>query len=703
MAQNARMAMSTDFLEAFAKLPSAQQKGVRMLIAKFEANPRSPGLNYESIKAARDSNMRSLRVDQDYRAIVLRPNKGDTHLLLWADKHDKAYAWASRHECGVNPETGAIQIYSPAPGVREPQANQAIAAASLPGGPFASLKPRQLMRLGVPAAMAEEVRAARGEEAFDALKDRLPLEAHDSLFYYLAGDSYEKVVRDREISDDEVDTTDFGKALLRDETRSRFVLVHDEVELEAMLNAPLERWRVFLHPSQRRLVERDWNGPIRLLGAAGTGKTVVAMHRARWLARKSPGSKKVLFITFNRNLAIDIRNNLRQICSADEFKRIEVKNLDAWVYGFLKRSSYEFQIVYGRDKDAWDQARHFQPSGIDLPKGFFEAEWEHVVQANGVTSEEDYKRVSRVGRGVRLSRAGRAEVWKVFEEYMLQLAGRGLKEIEDAYRDAVALIKAGKSDQKYSAVIVDEAQDLGSQAFRLIRSLVPNAVNDLFITGDGHQRIYGRKVVLGQCGIDIRGRSRKLRLNYRTTEQTRAWAARLLAGRSIDDLDGGSDNNSGIRSLTKGPEPLLRNFDTREQQVEAIVQYLKNLPEPECRLADTCIVVRTNVERAAIEESLRAEGLDVVQIDRDSDDRQEEGVRLATMHRVKGLEFERIVLASMNANLVPLKRSVDAAGDNTNRTAAETMERALVYVAASRAKKELLVLSYGSPSPLLGG
>ena len=210
-------------------------------------------------------------------------------------------------------------------------------------------------------------------------------------------------------------------------------------------------------------------------------------------------------------------------------------------------------------------------------------------------------------------------------------------------------------------------------------------------------------MVLGRCGIDIRGRSRKLRLNYRTTEQTRAWAARLLESRSIDDLDGGSDNNSGIRSLTKGPEPLLRNFDTCEQQVEAIVQYLKNLSEPECRLADTCIVVRTNVERAAIEESLRAEGLDVVQIDRDSDDRQEEGVRLATMHRVKGLEFERIMLASMNANLVPLKRSVEAAGDSTDRVAAETMERALVYVAASRAKKELLVLSYGSPSPLLGG
>ena len=703
MALTARMAMSTDFLEAFARLPSAQQKGVRALIAKFEANPRNPALNYEAVKSARDSNMRSLRVDQDYRAIVLRPNQGDTHVLLWADKHDRAYAWASRHECGINPETGAIQLYTPGPALQAAPAGQGSAAVEKEGtGPFARLRTRQLMRLGVPEAMVLEVREARGEGDLDELEKRLPLEAYDGLFLYLAGESYEKIIRDRETSHEDVDTTDFSKALLRDESQARFVLVHDEFELEAMLNAPLEKWRVFLHPSQRRIVERNWNGPVRLLGAAGTGKTVVAMHRARWLARKSVDSRKVLFITYNRNLAADIQQNLRQICGPDELRRIEVKNLDAWVYGFLKRHSYEFQIVYGRDDQAWKQALDFRPSGVDLSDEFFQAEWEQVVQANGVSSEQEYKRVSRVGRGVRLNRAQRIQIWKVFEEYILQLTDRGLKEVEDAYRDAVSLIASERLELGYSTVIVDEAQDLGSQAWRLIRSLVPRGANDLFLTGDCHQRIYGRKTILGRCGIDIRGRSRKLRLNYRTTEQTRAWAARLLEGRSIDDLDGGSDDNSGIRSLTRGPEPLVRAFDTREQQAEAIAQYLSSVQGTEDRLADVCVVARTKAERDAIRDSLQAKGLNVVVIGRNSDDREAGGVRLATMHRVKGLEFERVILASVNAGLVPLKWHMDSSSDEVERVDSETMERALVYVTASRAKKELIVLSYGAPSPFLG-
>lgn len=701
MALKARMAMSTDFLEAFAKLPSAQQRGIRTLIAKFEADPRSSALNYEAIRAARDPKMRSLRVDRDYRAIVLQPDQGNTHLLLWADKHDQAYAWASRHECHVNAETGAIQLYAPDPNAPTPPAEREGPEDSGPAGPFARLKARQLMRLGVPAAMVPEVQAARGETDLDTMQARLPPEAYDGLFYYLAGDSYEQIVRERETPAEAVDPTDFAAALLRDDSRARFVLVEDELELEAMLNAPLQKWRVFLHPSQRRTAERDWNGPVRLLGAAGTGKTVVAMHRARWLARRARAAAKILFVTYNRNLATDIRRNLRQICSAEELERIEVTNLDAWVYAFLKRRNYESRIVYGRDESAWQQALGFKPDGLDLSDGFFEAEWEQVVQPHGVSTEEEYKRVSRVGRGVRLNRKDRVKVWRVFEEYLLQLMDKGLKEVEDAYRDATALIGVEPPQPGYSSIIVDEAQDFGAQAYRLIRSLVPAGRNDLFITGDCHQRIYGKRTVLGRCGIDIRGRSRKLRLNYRTTEQTRAWAARLLEGRSIDDLDGGRDDNSGIRSLTKGPEPLLRFFDSPEEQTAAIAQYLQGLDGGEDRLATVCVVARTTAERDRLAEAIRQEDLEVVLIDREGDEHSVAGVRLATMHRVKGLEFDRMILASMNANLVPLKAAADAARDRGESAIAETRERALVYVAASRAKKELLVLGYGEPSVFL--
>ena len=279
-----------------------------------------------------------------------------------------------------------------------------------------------------------------------------------------------------------------------------------------------------------------------------------------------------------------------------------------------------------------------------------------------------------------------------------------MKEVDDAYRDAAALLRADSAGSSYAAVVVDEAQDMGAQAFALIRAIAPAGHDDLFIAGDGHQRIYGRnRVVMGRCGIDIRGRSRKLRLNYRTTEETRRWAAHLLAGSDIDDLDGGSDDNKGIRSLTRGPEPMLKRFDTREEQIESLVNHLKVLQTSGEALRAVCIVARTTGERNAIEQHLRALDVEVEVIERDTvDDAAHAGVRVATMHRVKGLEFERVVMASMNEGLVPVSSVIAGKGDDTARESAETEERSLVYVAATRAKKELLVFSYGTPSPYFG-
>ena len=699
MASPATMAMSSDFFSAFARLPSRQQRRVSQLISKFERNPTSPGLNYERVRRAQSPNVRSLRVDKGYRAIVHQAPRGAGHLLLWVDKHDKAYEWAARHRCDINPETGAIQIYVPTP-VSEPMVSQ---RPYRPKGPFADLRHRELVRLGVPEAMVNEVHSVQGDglDAIDRMESRLPDEAYEGLFYYLTGDSYETIIRKREVSLEPVDPDDFTAALMRRESQSRFVVVTDQNQLEAMLNAPLEKWRVFLHPEQRTLVNRNWNGPVRVLGAAGTGKTVVAMHRAKWLASSEQDFRKILFITFNRNLATDIEQNLRQICSAEEMDRIEVRNLDAWVYGFLRRNSYRFEIRYGRDNDEWRAALNLRPNDLGLPKAFYEAEWKHVVQANGVQSLSQYKRVSRIGRGTPLTRSARTKVWPVFEEYRQRLEVKNCREMEDAFGDAVEMFRSGELRPPYSSVVVDEAQDLSTQGFRLIRCLAPEGRNDLFIAGDCHQRIYGRKTVLGRCGINIRGRSRKLRLNYRTTEQTRAWAARLLEGRHIDDLDGGIDDNRHIRSLTEGPKPLVRNFDTPDEQWSAVVEYLSRVQQQGSDLKDVCVVARTLAARDQAKEAIVAGGISVVLIENKGDDRKARGVRVATMHRVKGLEFERVVLVSMNRNLVPPTRAMREAADEAEVEDTETRERALVYVAASRAKKELLVLSYKEPSAFL--
>ena len=694
------MAMHVEFLSAFGRLPRAQQRGVRNLISRFNADPTASGLNYERIQGAADPNMRSLRIDRDYRAIVARPERGRVHMLLWADKHDDAYSWATRRRCDINPATGAVQVYLPQ--ADAPAAAQE--AAEKPPGAFAALKDRELMRLGVPQAMLAEVRGVADEHALDAIQVRLPTEAYEALFLLLAGESYEQLVRERE-APEAVDTGDFEAALKRPESQMRFAVAADEMELEAMLNAPLERWRVFLHPSQRRVVERDWNGPVRLLGGAGTGKTVVAMHRARWLVRNHPESR-VVFTTFTRNLAADIEHNLGAICAPEEMKRIEVTNLDRWVVRFLKMRRYEFSLQFNRNPEAWQIALDAKPPALDLPDAFFEDEWVQVIQAADVQDKQAYLRVSRTGRGTRLARSERALIWPVFAEYRAQLAERGVKEVDDAYRDAAALLAAEPPAAgdfgNYDAVIVDEAQDMGAAAFRLLRAIAPGSRNALFITGDGHQRIYsGRRVVLGHCGIDIRGRSRKLRLNYRTTEQTRRWAAGLLAGRDIDDLDGGADDNRGIKSLTRGPEPQLAHFATREEHDAHLLACVRDLQAQGQPLRGICVATRTSAERDAAAEALAGE-IEHLVVGRGADDGGQDGVRVATMHRVKGLEFDHMVLASVNAGLMPLRQRGKAA-DAVADAHMETEERSLLYVAATRAKKSLTCLSFGTPSRFLVG
>ena len=692
------MAMSADFLTAFARLPGAQQRGVRSLIARFNNDPTASGLNYERINGAKDPNMRSLRIDGSYRAVVYKAKRGDVHMLLWADKHDDAYAWATRRRCDVNPESGAVQVYLPQEGALA----ESTPASTEHAGAFASLKDRELMRLGVPQAMLPEVRGIADVDALESIQERLPEEAHDALYLYLAGDSYEDLVRERE-TPQTVDVEDFAAALQRPESQMRFAVVADEMELEAMLNAPLARWRVFLHPSQRRLVERDWNGPLRVLGGAGTGKTVAAMHRARHLARTLPEGR-ILFTTFTRNLAEDIEHNLGAICSPQELERIEVTNLDRWVARYLRSERYRFQLQFGRLAEAWRIALDARSPELNLPDAFYEDEWEQVVQADAVADRKAYLAVSRAGRGTRLNRTKRALIWPVFEEYRAQLAERGVKEVDDAYRDATALV-AGVAMERpnYAAVIVDEAQDMGAPAFRLLRALAPPGRNGLFIAGDGHQRIYGgRRVVLGRCGIDIRGRSRKLRLNYRTTEQTRLWATALLTGRDIDDLDGASDNSHGIRSLTRGPEPRIAHFDTREEHNAHLLACIGKLAAGGEPLRGVCVAARTGAERDAAAKALRDGGFEcaVLGSSTTDDEQRADAVRAATMHRVKGLEFDHVLLASVNSGLVPLRARGEAA-DATAKENAETEERALLHVAATRARKSLTVLSFGRQSRFL--
>lgn len=705
-----QVAIFDEFLDAFARIPRAQQKKVSKFLRRFREDPTSASINYESISRFADPNLRTVRIDLDYRAIVLRPEQGNVYVLLWVDHHDEAMRWAENKRVAIHPETGSIQVL-PGGDAGDRGDGGAAPAVVTPPAPavtslFDGVRDRELLRLGVPEVLLPRVRALGDREGLEALAATLPPEAFEALYWLAEGESLEEVERAMAVSAEAaVDTTDFEAALRRDASKRRFAVVEDDAALTAMLDAPLEKWRIFLHPSQRQLVERRWNGPVRVLGGAGTGKSVVAMHRAAYLAEKvftGPGDR-ILFTTFTRNLAADTAANLARLCSPEALARIQVVHIDKWVINLLRRAGYRYEIKW------WGLGAALEPlwrnalalgAGLGRPDSFYRDEWEEVVQAQGCESWEDYKRASRSGRGVRMSRQQRKAVWPVFEEYRHQLEKHGFREPEDALRDAAALVRQGKVRVALRSIVVDEAQDMSTNAFRLLRAVIPEErPDDLFIVGDGHQRIYRKRVVLSQAGINIRGRGRRLRINYRTTDEIRRYAVALLEGADFDDLDAGADSTSGYRSLTHGEVPEARELPSFEDEVEAIAEWLTGT-----ELAKACLVARTHALVKRYADALEDRGIATREVQRHvADDPGRPGLRVATMHRVKGLEYDRMVIAGLSEEAMPFKLRLDRSEDPLVRHEAEIMERALLYVALTRARKAALVTAHGKLSEWVAG
>ena len=470
-----------------------------------------------------------------------------------------------------------------------------------------------------------------------------------------------------------------------------------------MLAEPLEKWRVFLHPSQRRLVERHYNGPIRVLGGAGTGKTVVAMHRAKFLATHLQDSEKILFTTYTANLVNDIRENLRKICTVEEMRKIEVINLDAWVARFMREQDFSYSIRYDSDiEKIWEQAIIFAGNGSEMPAQFYMDEWRNVVTAHETFTKEAYMKVARVGRGIRLDRRRRVQVWNVIKEFQALMEDKQVRDTETAMYECRQLLKKERNNRRYAAIVVDEAQDLSMNAFRLLRAIAgPESENDLFIVGDAHQRIYKNKVVLSRCGVNVRGRSNRLRINYRTTEEIRKHAFGLLKGISFDDLDGGLDDADIDRSLMHGMEPVIKSFDLQSEEFDYLTNEIKCLIEKGSSQRSICVVARTNRLLDEYRAALNKIGLRTYEIKRSkSDDRYFEGIRLATMHRVKGLEFRHVFVVAANNRIIPLQAAISTT-DQTAKQESVTSEKSLLYVALTRAQKSAYITNFGKISPFI--
>ena len=662
------VAISSDFLTAFSKLPRQIQGKVTEFINKFRINPKSSGINLEKLPSI-DKNIRSVRIDNTYRGIVVYQEESSVYLLLWVDHHDEAYEWAKRKTCRVNSKTGTLQVFD-VQNVEVTEDTKTSTTSTI----FGDLTNEVMIELGAPQDLIPFLKSILDKESFNANKDKLPSDVYENFSWIAEGFDPKEIIDmiKADTSDTEQEepekaeplpvTEDFAVALKNAESKKSFVVIEGEEELRRIMAEPLEKWRVFLHPTQRKIVKKNYNGSARVLGGAGTGKTVVAMHRAKYLASQISDDERILFTTFTANLAEDIKSNLRKICSLEELQKIEVINIDAWVMRFLSEVGFSAKIEYGDEIDKlWERAVVNSLSELDFPWSFYKDEWNRVVIPQEALSLEKYVKAKRTGRGVRLDRKKRIEVWKVFDAYLSLMKEEQIRDINMAMYECSKLFTSSGTKNKYAHIIVDEGQDFSDNAYRLLRTIAgEEKPNDIFIVGDSHQRIYNNYSTLSKCGINVRGRSSILKINYRTTEETRKYAFALLNGISFDDLDDDVDLGDKCRSLVHGDAPVIKCFTDANEELSYINDCISDLQDRCVPMKNICIVARTNQLVKDYSALLTKSGHSVYQIKRSkADDLSHDGIRIATMHRVKGLEFQYVFIVSANNRIVPLEAAID--------------------------------------------
>lgn len=718
-----RVSYDIGCMKSLRKLPDRVIGRFMDMMTRYMTDPSAGGLNLETVQGAKDSAVKSMRVDQGYRAIAFEI--GRDLMFVHVNEHDKAYRWAEGRRVKLDPETNRIRVIKALDVETEvPDAAQAPASPQL----FAEFSDRRLRALGVPAEELPAIHGLSTLEAFEAAEERFDPLTFQILYALAAGYSDEEVyamtgVPAEPATAPKVPETplSFESLIETDESRQTIFIPETEAELRRVFEEGLEGWRIFLHPEQRKYAYRNYNGPAMVRGGAGTGKTVVAMHRAKYLAGqikadRSREGQRVLFTTFTTSLAQDIESNLRTLCPEHldaRPPRIEVINLDRWVSQFLKRKNFERKVAYfgeARDRldDIWREVLddHQLPDG--LSEAFVKAEWAQIIQAKGLTEKRAYLKASRAGRGTPLDRRKRVALWEVFSDYRARMLSEGLAEPDDAYREATEILSAEAPSLSYAAVIVDEAQDMGEQAFRLIRAIVPESPtgdrNSIFIVGDAHQRIYARRASMASCGINVRGRSRRLRLNYRTTQEIRAWAVSILQGVSVDDLDEGTDSLAGYVSLLRGAAPELVQCRSEAEELTGLADWVRIQEANELRLADIGILCSRRADVDRVQEALRSAGIEQVVLQAGSaDDRARPGVRITTMHRAKGLEFFAVAMPFLSNAAFPPPGALHSAVDEADKSDIVDQHRSLLHVAATRAQKTLRVSWSGTPTTLIPG
>jgi hypothetical protein len=689
------LAIDKGFITDLAKMEKPVAKRVAEVFDEFDAATHT-GLHLEKIANARNPRFRSIRIDQAWRGIVLAPATGDVYTLLKVLHHDDAYAWAQRSNLSVNSATGGIEIRDEAELDRQiPEMTEAAKSAGTPI--FAKIKDGELTKLGIDEKVLAFARTVTDAGQLDAAKSFLPETQWDVLFGLAAGFTPEEVWSDlgAQILNEPVDTQDIDAAILR--SSDRVVLVSGPDELMDVFAYPFATWRVYLHPTQRAVVDAAYKGPARVTGGPGTGKTVVALHRAHMLARRGDG--KVLVTTFTSTLSDTLQSGLDMLIDDEEAEsRIEVSHVDRVAHRVFRKTHGAPHLLGAEDEKAlW--ARLIDELECTFTPVFLSEEWRQVVLARRISTADAYLAAKRTGRGRPLGSAQRAQVWQVIWEFEHALTQQGVWTHESIRREATRLLEES-SEKPFRHILIDEAQDLSPDQWRLLRAAVGEAPDDIFIAGDTHQRIYDNRVSLREVGINIAGRSSRLNINYRTTAEILGWSLGLLRGEPIDDMEGGLDSIAGCKSYVHGQPPTLSGHQSADAESKFIAASVKAWIEGGIARSEVGIAVRAKWLTSKIGSALRAAGIDSVDLAKASDD--DDAVRVGTMHRVKGLEFRCMCVAGVSAKLVPAANAITPAeADKQTHHQDLERERCLLFVACTRAREELLITWHGEPSSFL--
>lgn len=682
--------ISDTFTDSLARLTGDEQKSVKTTAFDLQLNPANPGMSFHKLGKAKDKNFWSVRVGSDIRLIV---HKCEGSLLLcYVDHHDKAYQWAERRKLETHPKTGAAQLVEIRETVKEITV-PVFVEVDTPSKPksllFTKLSDDELLSFGVPLEWLPDVRKANEDTLLEVV-DYLPSEAAEALLELATGG---KPIHYG------LSGVEISNPFEHPDAQRRFRVMNNVEELERALDFPWEKWTVFLHPAQRQFVEQNYNGPARVSGSAGTGKTIVALHRAVFLANTNPDTR-VLLTTFSNTLANALRTKLRQLISNQPrlAERLEIHSMSA-----IGERLYE--LHFGRPKIATHGTlqKLLKESSAKIPDQKFSlhfliTEWEEVVDAWQLESWEAYRDVRRLGRKTRLPEQQRTILWAIFEDVRAQLKTQGLV----TYSSLFSTLATKLSENKHPVFdfsVVDEAQDIGVAQLRFLAVLGASRPDSLFFAGDLGQRIFQQPFSWKSLGVDIRGRARNLHINYRTSHQIRMQADRLL-GPDVSDVDGNIENRGSTVSVFNGPAPSIRILKSQEEEIKSVSSWLLERKSEGMLPHEMGIFVRSSAQidraRAAVEKS----GIPFKVLDENVESLNGYS-SISTMHLAKGLEFRAVVVMACDDEVIPLQERIETVSDDTDLEEVYNTERHLLYVACTRARDHLLISSVDPGSEFL--